>query len=185
MCHVLCLELKNKLRKRFLTWKSSGNSSVAGQQLMVAIYPWNALLGPRGWKEYHNFKKFYPTVLMGMVDQITDSNREVVAFQEIRMMQSFLNLLTCGTQFRGVHSIDWQKCRWYQCPTINSIRFCISLQTWLIRPFCNAVLSPCQQYFNYWSSRVQMVTEGAYGQMKGRWRVPLRKSESCCDHICF
>ena len=28
-----------------------------------------------------------------------------------------------------------------------------------------------------------MVTEGAYGQLKGRWRVLLRKSESSQDNV--
>jgi hypothetical protein len=51
-------------------------------------------------------------------------------------------------------------------------------QTWLMKPFTNATLSPQQHYFNYRLSRARMVTEGAYGQLKGRWRVLMRKCES-------
>ena len=51
-----------------------------------------------------------------------------------------------------------------------------------MKPFTNAVLTPQQHYFNYRLSRARMVTEGAYGQLKGRWRVLLRKSESSQDH---
>ena len=51
------------------------------------------------------------------------------------------------------------------------------LQTWLMKPFTNAILTPNQRYFNYRLSRARIVTEGAYGQLKGRWRVLLRKSE--------
>ena len=45
------------------------------------------------------------------------------------------------------------------------------LSTWLLKPYTNAILCPEQRYFNYRLSRTRMVTEGAYGQLKGRWRV--------------
>ena len=51
-------------------------------------------------------------------------------------------------------------------------------RSWLMKPYTNAVLTPEQRYYNYLLSRVRMVTEGAYGQLKGRWRVLLRKCES-------
>ena len=37
-----------------------------------------------------------------------------------------------------------------------------------------AILSQEQRYFNYRLSRARMVTEGAYGQLKGRYRILLR-----------
>ena len=42
-------------------------------------------------------------------------------------------------------------------------------KTWLTKPFTNAVLTPQQHYFNYRLSRARIVTECAYGQLKGRW----------------
>ena len=51
-------------------------------------------------------------------------------------------------------------------------------RSWLMKPYTNAVLSPQERYFNYRLSRARMVTEGAYGRLKGRWRVLLRKCES-------
>ena len=36
---------------------------------------------------------------------------------------------------------------------------------------------------SYRLSRARMVTEGAYGQLKGRWRVLLRKCESARDQV--
>ena len=42
----------------------------------------------------------------------------------------------------------------------------------------HAVLSKEHGYFNYWQSRAQMVVEAAYGQLKGRWWVLMRKNES-------
>ena len=52
------------------------------------------------------------------------------------------------------------------------------LTTWLMKPFTHAVLSEKQRHFNHGLSRARMVTEGAYGQLKGRWWVLLRKCES-------
>ena len=57
------------------------------------------------------------------------------------------------------------------------------MQTWLLKPYTNATLSPKQGYFNYRLSRARMVTEGAYGQLKGRCRVLLRKSESNKENV--
>ena len=57
------------------------------------------------------------------------------------------------------------------------------LRTWLMKPFTNTVLTPQQHYFNYRLSRARMVTEGTYVQLKSRWRLLLRKSESDRDHV--
>ena len=51
------------------------------------------------------------------------------------------------------------------------------METWLMKPYSNALLTKDQRYFNYRLSRARMVVEGAYGQLKGRWRLLLRKSE--------
>ena len=49
---------------------------------------------------------------------------------------------------------------------------------WLLKPYTNAVPTEKHRYFNYGLSRAKMVTAEAYGQLKGRWRVLLRKNES-------
>ena len=50
-----------------------------------------------------------------------------------------------------------------------------------MKPYTDATLTEEQRYFNYRLSRVRMMTEGAYGQLKGRWHVLLRKCESSAD----
>ena len=46
-----------------------------------------------------------------------------------------------------------------------------------MKPYSNAVMTKEQRFFNYRLSRARMVVEGAYGQLKGRWRLLLKKSE--------
>lgn len=53
----------------------------------------------------------------------------------------------------------------------------------LMKPYTNAALTPEERYFNYRLSRARMVTESSYGQLKGRWRVLLRKCESSTEVI--
>ena len=55
------------------------------------------------------------------------------------------------------------------------------LRSWLLKPYTNAVSTPQRHYFNYRLSKACMVTEAAYGQLKGRWRVLFRKNESSWD----
>ena len=54
---------------------------------------------------------------------------------------------------------------------------------WLMKPYTDAVLPPKQRYFNSRLSRACMVTQGAYGQLKGRWRILLRKCESSAENV--
>ena len=54
---------------------------------------------------------------------------------------------------------------------------------WLLKPYTNATVDPDQRYFNYRLSHARMVTEGAYGQLKVRWRLLMRKCESKKDNL--
>ena len=47
-----------------------------------------------------------------------------------------------------------------------------------MKPYTNAAPTPKQYYFNYRLSWARMVTEGAFGWLKGKWRILLRKCES-------
>ena len=54
---------------------------------------------------------------------------------------------------------------------------------WLIKPYTNATLTPKQNYFIYRLSLARMAIEGAYGQLKGRWRILMRKSERSPEEV--
>ena len=55
--------------------------------------------------------------------------------------------------------------------------------TWLQKPFTCANLTDKQSYFNFRLSRARMVTECAFGQLKGRWRVLYRKCEASQESL--
>ena len=48
----------------------------------------------------------------------------------------------------------------------------------MMKPHGNAVLTQETAYFNFRLSRTRMVTEGAFGKLKGRFRVLHHKCES-------
>ena len=58
-----------------------------------------------------------------------------------------------------------------------------SVKSWLMKPNTYAVLTAQQRYFNYCLSRARMVSEGAYGKLKGRWRVLLRKGDNVKETV--
>ena len=138
--------------------------------------------GLEACKEYHNFKNFYSIVLMGLVDShyrfvwgscgFPGNSHDAVIFRSTDLWNSIQEgfIPTIG---KAVGDIT--------VPPLIVGDSAFPLRSWLMKPFTNAVLTPQQHYFNYRLSRARMVTEAAYGQLKGRWRVLLRKSESSRD----
>ena len=140
--------------------------------------------GLQACKEYHNFKNFYSIVLMAMVDShyrfvwgscgFPGNSHDAVIFRSTdlwsRIQEGFIPVI--GKTVGDV-----------TVPPLIVGDSAFPLRTWLMKPYTNAVLTPQQRNFNYRLSRARMVTEGAYGQLKGRWRVLLRKSESNQDNV--
>ena len=54
-------------------------------------------------------------------------------------------------------------------------------KSWLMKPYTHAILTKEQKYFNY--IRARMIIESAFGQLKGRWRILLRKCESSVETV--
>ena len=140
--------------------------------------------GLEACKEYHNFKNFYSVVLMGMVDShyrfvwgscgYPGNSHDAVIFRSTDLWSSIQD---------GFIPLIGKTVGDVTVPPLIVGDSAFPLRTWLMKPFTNAVLTPQQHYFNYRLSRARMVTEGAYGQLKGRWRVLLWKSESNRDHV--
>ena len=135
-------------------------------------------------KEYHNFKNFFSIVLMALVDSnyrfiwgscgFPGNSHDSVIFQSTNLWNSIQEgmLPNVGKQVGKVN-----------IPPLIIADSAFPLRTWLMKPYTDAVLSPQQKYFNYRLSRARMVTECAYGQLKGRWRVLYKKNESDKEQV--
>ena len=141
--------------------------------------------GLEACKEFHNFKNFYSIVLMGIVD---DQYRFIWA--------------SAGFPGNSHDSIIFQSTQLYTEITVNSCIPSVAkneggieiyplllgdsafpFRPWMMKPFTNSVLTPQQRNFNYRLSRARMVTEGAYGKLKGRWRVLYKKCERKRENV--
>ena len=135
--------------------------------------------GQESAKEYHNFKNFFSIVLMALVDSkqrfmwassgFPGNSHDAIILQSTKLYSRIKegNIIP---QLVGKHgNVDMYPM------IIGDSAF--PFHTWLMKPYTNAVLTPQQRYFNYRLSRARMVVEGAFGQLKGRWRVLMRKNE--------
>ena len=52
------------------------------------------------------------------------------------------------------------------------------MRTWIMKPYGDAILNEQKRYLDYRLRRARMVTEGAFGKLKGCWRVLSKKFES-------
>ena len=140
--------------------------------------------GQESAKEYHNFKNFYSVVLMSLVDShyrfiwgscgFPGNSHDSIIFQSTDMWNSIQE--GCIPEIGKVIAK-------INVPPLIVADSAFPLRGWLMKPYTDAILSPQQKYFNYRLSRARMVTEGAYGQLKGRWSFLLRKNESETDMV--
>ena len=136
-------------------------------------------------KEYHNFKNFYSIVLMGMVDArrrfvwascgFPGNSHDSIIFQSTSLWSKITGGQTIPDIVKDVEGV--------KVPPLMLGDSAFPIQSWLMKPYTSAVLTPLQQYFNYRLSRARMVIEEAYGELKGRWRVLQRKCESAQKEV--
>ena len=130
-------------------------------------------------KEYHNFKNFFSIVLMAIVDSkyrfiwassgYPGNSHDATIFQSTMLYSKILNqsLIPCYSKEENNTVIY---------PTLLGDS-AFPFLPWLMKPYTNTVLTKEQRYFNYRLSRARMVVEGAFGQLKGRWRIVMQKNE--------
>ena len=141
--------------------------------------------GLQACKEYHNFKNFYSIVLMGMVDAkyrfiwgscgFPGNSHDSVILQSTDLWDQIQDrdyLPNIAKKINGV-----------VVPPLILADSAFQLKSWLMKPYTKAKLTSKERYFNYRLSRARMVTECAYGQLKGRWRILMRKCESLPDEV--
>ena len=136
--------------------------------------------GLEACKEYHNFKNFYSIVLIAIVDAkyrfiwascgFPGNNHDSVIFQSTNLYEQVTEHSLIPAMAKEQDGTD--------IPPLIIADSAFPLSTWIMKPYGNAVLTQEERYFNYRLSRARMVTEGAYGRLKGRWRILLKKCES-------
>ena len=134
--------------------------------------------GNEARKEYFNLKMFCSIVMMGIagVDYkflctslgLPGSSNDACTFQNI-VGNDFLPEIQKVVKLPNGNEL--------QLPTILLGDSAFPHHVWLQKPFGNTTLSRKQSHFNYCLSRPRMVTECAFGQLKGRWRLLYWKSE--------
>ena len=136
-------------------------------------------------KEFHNFKTFYSIVLMAKIDAKYKSvwasagwpgnSHDAIIFQGTDLYKKL-------SEDRVLTYIVYEGKGTKLHPMILGDS-AFSFKSWLMTPYTNAVLPAQQRYFNYRLSHARMVSEGAYGKVKGRWRVLLRKAENVKETV--
>ena len=136
--------------------------------------------GQSSRKEYHNFKNFYSIVLMAMVDAkyrfiwgscgFPGNSHDSIILQSTSMWRKIKDGKILPEICQKVDDVE--------IPPLILGDSAFPFESFLMKPYTNAVLTKDQRYFNYRLSRARMVIEGTFGQLKGRWRFLLRKSES-------
>ena len=141
--------------------------------------------GSEAAKEYHNFKSFYSMVLMAIVDPkkrfiwgsvgFPGNSHDSTIFKSTKI---YSEIVEDGI----IPSIAQKESNTNVYPMILGDG-AFPFRPWLMKPFSNAKLSQSERYFNYRLSRARMVVEGAFGLLKGRWRILYRKCESKKDSV--
>ena len=140
--------------------------------------------GQESGKEQHNFKNFYSIVLKAIVGSdyqfywgscgIPGNTHDSSIFQAPNHLYAKIiggNVIPQIGNFENERPIN---------PLIvgNSA---FPFRPWLLKSYTNTTLSPYQRYFYYQLLPARMVTEGAYGQLKARWRLLMRKCETLAE----
>ena len=130
-------------------------------------------------KEYHNVKNVHSIILMSIVDATyyfvwgscgyPGNSRDSIILQSTSLWASIKEgkFLPQSSQKKNEICI----------PPLIRGDSAFPFESFLLKPYSNAVMTKEQRFFKYRLSRARMVVEGAYGQLKGRWHLLLKKSE--------
>ena len=141
--------------------------------------------GAVAMKQYYNFKNFYSVVLLALVDAnyrfiwascgAPGNTHDSTYFQSTNIWEKICNGTLLPNDIRTVGGDN--------ISPINLGDGAFPMRSWLMKPYGDAILSEEKRYFNYRLSRARMVTEGAFGKLKSRFRVLHRKCESHKDTV--
>ena len=169
-------EFKDKIMDMEELWQFPYSwAAVDGCHIAIKCPPGGAIAR----KEYHNFKNFYSIILMTLVDAkyrfvwgscgFPGNSHDSIVLQSTSLWSDIKNGKLLPNFIQEEEDIS--------VPPLMLGDSAFPFESFLMKPYSNAVLTKQQRYFNYRLSRARMVIESAYGQLKGRWRFLLRKSE--------
>ena len=133
--------------------------------------------GAQAMKQYFNFKGFYSIVLMALVDAeyrfiwasvgAPGNMHDSTLLQSTDLWKKIVDRKVIPNVAQQVENVE--------IPPLILGDGAFPLRTWIMKPHGNAVLPDDKRYFNYRHSRARLVTEGAFGRLKSRFRVLFRK----------
>uniref|UniRef100_A0A1X7T4L1 DDE Tnp4 domain-containing protein n=1 Tax=Amphimedon queenslandica TaxID=400682 RepID=A0A1X7T4L1_AMPQE len=138
-------------------------------------------------KDYYNRKGFHSILMQGLVDCnycFTDIYIGWPGSVHDARIFSHSKLFTLGqtgqlvpkNQSRVIHNVV--------VPLHIVADPAYPLLTWVVKPFSdNRKLSADQINFNYHLSKARVVTENAFGRMKGRWRCLMKRNDMNIKNI--
>ena len=141
--------------------------------------------GLEACEEFHNFKNFYSIVQMRIIDThyrfiwasagFSGNSHDSIIFQSSKLYKDM-------TVKKCIPPIEKNE----GCTNIYPLILgdsAFPFRPWIMKPYPNAVLTPEQINFNYRLSRGRIMTEGAYGKLKGRWCNLYKKCESKPENV--
>ncbi|XP_046858673.1 protein ALP1-like [Xenia sp. Carnegie-2017] len=78
-------------------------------------------------------------------------------------------------------SLNLQPCGEIPLTTVGDSAF--PSHSWLLKPYKEGMREPQKRYFNRRLYSARVVSEHAYGMLKGRWRILYKKTECHLDNI--
>ena len=136
--------------------------------------------GAQAMKQYFNFKGFYSIVLMALVDTeyrfiwasvgAPGNTHDSTLMQSTELWDRKVAGSVIPNIVQQIENVD--------VPPLILGDGAFPLRTWIMKPYGDAVLPEDMRYFNYRHSRARLVTEGAFGRLKSRFRVLFRKCQS-------
>ncbi len=170
-CHMPKIEedFKNKILDMEELWQFPCSwAAVDGCHIPIKCPPG----GPNSRKEYHNFKNFYSIILMTLVDAKYRFIWGSCGFPGNSHDSIILQLTSLWSRIKDGKVIPdfCQNIENTSIPPLILGDSAFPFETFLMKPYANAVLTKTERYFNNRLSRARMVIEGTFGQLKGRWR---------------
>ena len=183
-------EFKGNLKEMDSEWQFPyGFCAIDGFHLPIKCPPGAG----EAMKQYHNFKNLYSVISLALVDAnyrfilaslgAPGNTHDSTLFQS----SNLLSKIVSGVFYHLPCLVNIEDTSF---PPLILGDGAFPIRTWITKPYGDAVLSERKRYYNYRLSSARMVSEGAFGKLKVRWRIlsenvnvtkrPLKNGFSLC-----